>query len=93
MANIDTETTDIDWAAAERLAARLGVRTRELVAERNAEEVRKWALQNRRLNPGRNNIARSASYLELATLCGHEPPDTADADDAKPERDGELSLC
>jgi hypothetical protein len=92
MATITSDTTDIDWPAADAVAARLGVHTRELVAQRNAEEVHEWALPMVSANYGPFNAPRSASYLELAVLCGHEPSETADADDAKPEQDGEHSL-
>jgi hypothetical protein len=65
-------TNTINWAAAERVAERLGVRTRELVAAKDPEAVQEWALQMSRAHDGSGyNAQRSASYIELAVLVGH----------------------
>jgi hypothetical protein len=64
----------IDWGAAVKVAEPLGRRTLTLVARRDANAVRDRALQMASQNltyPGTD--ARSATYLELATLCGYQP--------------------
>jgi len=69
-----TTTKDgIDWSAAARVAERLGIHTRELVAG-HAEAVRAWALRLARDFSGSFNDGRAASYIELAVLVGHAAP-------------------
>jgi hypothetical protein len=66
------EIHEVDWPAAVALAETLGRRTLALVARRDPEAVRAWALQMASENnvyPG--TAARAASYLELAVLVGH----------------------
>lgn len=59
-----TTTETIDWAGADEIAARLGARTRRLVADRDAEAVIEWA---RRM--GREHSGPAANtYVELAVL-------------------------
>jgi hypothetical protein len=63
----------INWKAAEMVAERLGVHTRELVAARDADAVVEWALRMARDSAtGSFNEPRAASYLELAALVGHQ---------------------
>jgi hypothetical protein len=82
-------TTTVDWEAVERVAAGLGVHTRHLVAERDPEAVRDWALKL----AGENNIypgtqQRAASYHELAVCVGYEPPEEdPDEDTGDPENE------
>jgi hypothetical protein len=65
-------TSRINWKAAERVAERLGVHTRELVAAHDADAVFEWALRMARdWTTGSFNEPRAASYLELAALVGH----------------------
>lgn len=77
---------EIDWAAADRLAAALGLHTRALVADRKAEPARDWcrrmASETARVSdfgPG-GNTPRASSYIELAVLLGGDPEgDTEEA--------------
>jgi hypothetical protein len=65
----------VDWKEADRVADVLGLITRELVAERNEEATREWALKMASAhNIYDGNSRRGASYLELAVLLGHEVP-------------------
>jgi hypothetical protein len=69
-------TNTIDWNAAVKLATVLGRRTLELVALRDADQAREWALQmaSAHGSSAAGNAPRAASYLELAVLLGYEPP-------------------
>jgi hypothetical protein len=58
----------IDWAAAERLAAQLGLQTRDLVASRDPAPVSDWAYRMASQDCG----ARAATYYELAALVSSE---------------------
>jgi hypothetical protein len=82
-----TTTTDIapDWAAAERVAGRLGAHSRELVASRDAEAVIAWALDMASDNGNGRGPAREAAYLELAGLAGNTPGETGPTE--QPERE------
>ena len=65
----------VDWNAAEHVADGLGIQTRKLVAERNDEAAREWALKMASAhNVYAGNGPRAASYLELAVLLGHVVP-------------------
>jgi hypothetical protein len=65
------QESPIDWRAAATVAERLGLHTRNLVAGRDAEAVKSWALRlASECNHGANK-PRAASYLELAVLLGH----------------------
>jgi hypothetical protein len=71
----------IDWEAADRVAERLGARTRELVAEREPESACLWTLRMAAETARFGTVAngpRAASYLELAVLLGHVAPDPFD---------------
>jgi hypothetical protein len=70
-----TTTTTIDWPAADATAANLGLRTRQIVAERNAEAVKAWCLRMASEHGGGANALRSLSYFELAVLTGHREPE------------------
>jgi hypothetical protein len=74
-----------DWKAAEHAASGLGIHTRQLVAARDADAVREWALRlasECTTFSSTHYAPRAASYLELAVLVGHvEPPEEPD----KPE--------
>jgi hypothetical protein len=74
--NMTTATkNEIDWQAAEVVAERLGVHSRELVAEQDADAVGEWALQMASQHAtGRFMEPRVASYFELAALVGHHEP-------------------
>jgi hypothetical protein len=77
----------VDWDAAVNVAEHLGRRTLTLVARRDADAVRSWALgMARQFDNYAGHKARVASYLELAVLCGHEQttPELA-VDEAKDE--------
>jgi hypothetical protein len=75
-----------NWNAAEQVSDRLGVQTRKLVAERDEETAREWALRmaSQHHGPGisSTNESRAASYLELAVLLGHEPEEPVEDDAA-----------
>ncbi len=65
-----------DWTAAAAVAERLGLHTRGLVASRDTEAARSWALRMwRECDAGAYNVPRAASYLELAVLLGHVEPE------------------
>jgi hypothetical protein len=68
--------TNIDWDVAVNLANALGRRTLELVALRDADQAREWALQmaSAHGSSSAGNAPRAASYLELAVLLGYKPP-------------------
>jgi hypothetical protein len=69
----------INWKAAEMVAERLGVHTRELVAARDADAVVEWALRMARDSAtGSFNEPRVASYLELVALMGDPEEDDSD---------------
>lgn len=57
------ETSTINWAAAERVAERLGVHTRELVAQQDPEAVSGWALTMSRPHDGSDYNAQRSSFL------------------------------
>jgi hypothetical protein len=69
-----TETTTIDWAAADKVAQQLGAHTRALVARGDAEEVIAWAREMSRQSIGEANYPRGSSYMKLAVLLGHKVP-------------------
>jgi hypothetical protein len=77
-----TATTLIDWAAAEQVAARLGARTRQLVAERDPDAVRNWAVRMvgecSAAGVSDVNWPRAASYLELGALVASAEEDHHD---------------
>jgi hypothetical protein len=68
-----TMTTDsrTDWWAVTQAAQGLGINTRRLVALRNTDEAREWALQMSREQQG----VISLSYYELAAMLGHREPE------------------
>jgi hypothetical protein len=76
----------VDWKAAEHVADRLGIQTRKLVAGRDDEASREWALKmSSAHNIYAGNGPRAASYLELAVLLGHvveEPVEAIEGDAA-----------
>jgi hypothetical protein len=77
-----TTKNRINWKAAEMVAERLGVHTRELVAEQVAEAVCKWALRMARdTATGSFAEPRVNSYLELAVLVGHREQEEDDPDE------------
>jgi hypothetical protein len=66
---------EIDWKAADVVAKRLGVHTRALVAEQDADAICQWVLQMAPQHAaGRFMESRVASYFELAALVGHHEP-------------------
>jgi hypothetical protein len=69
-------TNSIDWDAAINIASGLGRRTLELVARRDIDGVREWALQMASAcgSSSAANGQRAASYFELAVLAGHVDP-------------------
>ncbi len=79
-------TTEINWKAVDRVAARLGAHTRALVAAGDTEEAIDWALKMAS-QYGTGNEANwpcAATYLELAALL-----DPRAVDDDEPELDDE----
>jgi hypothetical protein len=62
---------EVDWNAADAVAAGLGLRTRQIVAERDPEAVQAWCRQMASAHAGGANALRSMSYAELAVLAGH----------------------
>ena len=69
-----TATSRVDWKKAKSFADVLGIETRRLVASRDVEAARAWALrQARDHSVFDGNELRAGSYLELAVLLGHEP--------------------
>jgi hypothetical protein len=83
----NTMNTAIDWNAAEAVAVLLGLHTRKLVAERDAEAVREWALRAARDHDvGSHHVPRASSYFELAVLVGQSEPELPD----ELEEEGEL---
>ena len=64
----------VDWEAAEAVAERLGAMTRKLVAERDVDAAKDWALRMARENDYGMNALRSMSYHELSVLLGHSEP-------------------
>ena len=65
----------IDWKAAARVAGELGIQTRELVWQKDADQAREFALTMARAhNQDGYNAVRVSSYLELAVLLGHAIP-------------------
>jgi hypothetical protein len=81
-----TTTTTIDWAAADKVAQRLGAHTRALVARGDADAAIAWALPL-----SRESGPRGASYFELAVLLGYlEPePELDEDDDVRAEEGGD----
>jgi hypothetical protein len=68
-------TSKIDWKAAARVAGELGIQTRELVWQKDAERAREFALTMATAhNTGDGNAVRACSYLELAVLLGYSAP-------------------
>jgi hypothetical protein len=65
---MSTDTKSTDWTAAANVADALGRHTLHLVARRDLEQAREWALQMSTQNVG----VRSISYYELAVLLGHD---------------------
>lgn len=59
----------IDWEAAVAVAEQLGARTRMLVASKDADAAREWAIRMASDNSGTER--RSLTYLELAVMLGH----------------------
>jgi hypothetical protein len=81
-----TTATQINWAAAEHIASRLGALTRQLVDDRDPDAVREWALRmaTECSADGTSDVnwPRAASYLELATLVrGEQQGDNDDPGD------------
>src|SRR5580765_2775804 len=71
-------TTTIDWDAATTVAAQLGIHTRNLVADGDADAAREWAFA---MSLQHGNSLRAVSYLELAVLLGWpSDPSQLDAD-------------
>jgi hypothetical protein len=68
-------TTTIDWVAVDEIAARLGARTRRLVADRDRDAVNEWGRRMAREHQG----PAANTYLELAVLLApaEEVPDDA----------------
>jgi hypothetical protein len=64
---MSTKTTDIDWWAVTQAAQGLGINTRRLVAQHDADQAITWALQMSREHGG----VASLSYYELAVMLGH----------------------
>jgi hypothetical protein len=65
----------VDWRAAEAIADRLGIHSCRLVAERDAEAVKAWALQQAGHHDGGDNRSRADSYYKLAIVAGYVPPE------------------
>ena len=64
----------IDWKAAARVAGELGIQTRELVWQKDADRAREFALTMAAAHNSDGNAVRASSYLELAVLLGHSAP-------------------
>jgi hypothetical protein len=68
-------TSKIDWKAAAKVAGELGIQTRELVWQKDADQAREFALTMAAAhNAGDHNAIRASSYLELAVLLGYSAP-------------------
>lgn len=74
MSTDSTHAAEVDWATADAVAAGLGLMTRKVVAEGDAEAAQRWCLMMTRTHTGEGNALRSLSYFELAVVLGHREP-------------------
>jgi hypothetical protein len=84
--------TTIDWKAAEAVASRLCLHTRNLVADRDSGAVPECALRAAREHDvGSHSVPRVSSYFELGVLVGHNEPETETSTEPKKEVAGDAT--